>query len=279
MKNINRFLATLLVIALLIGMTGMTATAAERAASITFARTADVELPVDTKVFDGYAVMILDKTTPAVYLRGRTNDRTVMCFVAADGRELGVISYSDHWAIIEKYKTMVQLPAGGTLASPPDGYTNWNLWFADEFNKLRGLSAGSRTEAVEAHSAETVEKYRQEVIRLVNAEREKAGLTPYIVNEKCMEYSQIRAKELVTEYSHTRPDGTNAGYEIIFNGPKTPSDAIKGWMNSPGHRAAILNETRVYVGAGCYITSNDTYAWQMYFERDPDVYANTLILG
>jgi len=50
-------------------------------------------------------------------------------------------------------------------------------------------------------------------------------------------------------------------------------------MNSPGHKAAILNENRVFVGAGLYITSTGGCFWQMYFERDPEVYANTKIMG
>jgi len=50
-------------------------------------------------------------------------------------------------------------------------------------------------------------------------------------------------------------------------------------MNSPGHKAAILNENRVYVGAGVFVTVNNTLYFQMYFERDPDIYANTLIFG
>jgi hypothetical protein len=235
--------------------------------------------PSNTTVFEGYNVTILDKTTPAVNVRGRTDDRNVMCFVAADDREIGVITYSDYRAIIDKNKKMIVYPDGSSLGVPPDGSSNWNEWFADHFNKLRGLDSGSRVVAVETQTAETVEAYRQELIRLVNIERENAGLSPYIVHDVCMEYSQLRAAELVTLFSHSRPDGTNAGYEIISAKALTPSGVVKAWMESTGHRAAILNENRLYVGAGCHITSNGTMFWQMYFERDPEVYANTFLLG
>lgn len=218
-----------------------------------------------TKVFEGFPVTVLDQTTPAVTMRGRADDRSVMCFVSAANIEVGVISYSDFQAIISKNKVVVQLEGGGTLNVPPDGRSSWNEWLADEFNKFRGLGAGSREKAVETHTTEIIEEYRQEMIRLVNAEREKVGLSPYIINDKCMAYSQIRAEELVTLFSHTRPDGTNAGYEICTAKGNTPAEAIKAWMESTGHRAAILNADRAYVGAGCYITSTGGVYWQMFF--------------
>lgn len=235
--------------------------------------------PAASKVFEGFTLTVLDQTTPAANMRGRQGDPNVMCFISAAEKEIGSMSYRDYLAVIEKNKKVVALVGGGTLATPPDGRSNWSEWFADEFNKHRGLGAENRAEAVVSDTTETVEAYRQELVRLVNLEREKAGLPAYIINDECMEYSKTRAEELATQYSHTRPDGTNAGYEIICMGPISPEGAVSGWMNSPGHKAAILNENRVYVGAGCHINSNGTILWQMYFERDPEVYANTLILG
>ncbi len=253
MKNINRFLAALLVIALLIGMTGFTANSAEKA------------ITMPTKVFDGFNLTILDGTTPAVDMRGRTNDRTVMCFVSADGRELGVISYSEYWAVIEKHQTTVLLPEGGMLAVPPDNHESWNMWFADEFNKLRGLNAGSRKD-----STETIEKYRQEVIKLVNAEREKASLPALSVDEKAMEYAQTRAHEIIGNYSHTRPNGLEkpsdelgALIENIAFG-QSPDVVMSAWMDSPGHRSGILDDDAHALGVGCY-WSGTTYYWAQIF--------------
>ena len=235
------------------------------------------DVSASTKVFEGYNVTVLDKATPAVSMRGRTDDRNVMCFVSAADQEIGVISYSDYNAIIAKNKKVVQLEGGGTLGIPPDGRSSWNEWFADEFNKYRELTAGSREEAVASYTDETIDNYRQELIRLVNIERENVGLPPYVINEKCMEYSQLRAEELVTLFSHTRPDGTYAGYEIISAKSNTPAGAINAWMESTGHKAAILNADRSFVGAGCYITSNGGVYWQMFFALDPELHANSFL--
>ena len=264
MKHITRALAVLITAIMLLCTPDFTANAAAAATS--------------GDIFAGYSVTVLDKTTPAVDMRGRTSDRNVMCFISASGSEVGVISHSDYNAIIKKHQKVVNLPGGGTYGAPPVDGKTWEAWFADEFNRHRGLDSGSREKAVAVHTAETIEKYRQELIVLVNKEREKAGLPPYIVDDQCMAYSQTRAKELVDLFSHTRPDGTNAGYEICTMIGTVPEDALQAWMDSPPHRAAILNKTRTYVGAGVHITSNGGYHWQMYFERDPDVYANTLIM-
>ena len=75
-------------------------------------------------------------------------------------------------------------------------------------------------------------------------------------------------KALHTLFSHTRPNGLNAGYEIISMGRGTPQAVVESWLNSPGHRAAILNGWRTNVGAGVYINRAGGLHWQMYFYGD-----------
>lgn len=248
MKNRNRILSVILAISALFCMTGFTAYAAT------------------VNIFEGYKVTILDKETPAVTMRGRTTDRNVMCFVSASDQEVGVISYSDYNAMIQKNQKVVSLPGGGTYGAPPVEGKSWEAWFADEFNKYRGLVAGSREEAVASNTAETVDAYRQEIISLVNAEREKAGLPTLYADEKAMEYAQVRAQELLTSYSHTRPDGLKKPYdeigamnENIARGQMTPAEVVEDWMNSPGHRANILNKDAFAIGTGCYWTGASFY--------------------
>ena len=221
--------------------------------------------------FAGIAVNVLDKTTPAVSIQGRTNDRTVMCFVSASGQEVGVISHSDCNAIIQRNGKIISLPGGGTQGVPPVEGKSWEEWLADEFNLYRGLSTDSRKEAVTANIAETIAAYRQEVIRLVNVEREKVGLSALYADEQAMEYAQTRAQELLTSYSHTRPNGLEKPFdeigamnENIARGQYSPAEVVEDWMNSPGHRGNILNKDVFAIGVGCYYTGT-SYYWTQEF--------------
>ncbi len=278
MKNKKKVFMVLITVAVLTCTTGITANAAAQATSSANGLNASYNVAVvatdgttSTKVFEGVSVTVLDKTTPAVNVRGRTNDRTVMCFVSAADQEVGVVSHKDYNTIIQKNQKVVNLPGGGTYGAPPIDGQSWETWFADEFNKYRGLVAGSREEAVKANTAETIQDYRQEVIKLVNAEREKAGLSALFVDEKAMDYAQVRAQELVTSYSHTRPDGLKKPYdeigamnENIARGQGTPMEVVEDWMNSPGHRANILNKDAFAIGVGCYWTGSE-FRWVQEF--------------
>ncbi|GHU38854.1 hypothetical protein FACS1894105_13200 [Clostridia bacterium] len=55
--------------------------------------------------------------------------------------------------------------------------------------------------------------------------------------------------------------------ENIAMGQKNASEAMKSWMNSPGHRANILSRTVTEIGVGAAKTSNGTlYFTQMFMK-------------
>lgn len=119
----------------------------------------------------------------------------------------------------------------------------------------------------------------QEVIRLTNIERAKVGSAPLQYHEGLGRAAMIRAKEINILFSHTRPDGrssstslSDAGVggsasENIAMGYETPADAIAGWMNSSGHRAAMLTNTANYIGVGIYQNDYGTYFWTQEFSE------------
>lgn len=119
--------------------------------------------------------------------------------------------------------------------------------------------------------------YVQQVIELVNAEREKYGLAPLTENATVSDAAQTRAKETVRSFSHTRPNGESCftvlkeygvSYrtcgENIAMGQKTPEQVVNAWMNSEGHRKNILNSSFKQIGVGCY-SANGTYYWSQLF--------------
>ncbi|MGN8755728.1 CAP domain-containing protein [Blautia sp. HCP3S3_C4] len=119
----------------------------------------------------------------------------------------------------------------------------------------------------------------QEVIRLTNIERAKVGSAPLQYHEGLGRAAMIRAKEINISFSHTRPDGrssstalSDAGVggsasENIAMGYETPADAIEGWMNSDGHRVAMLTNTANYIGVGIYQNDYGTYFWTQEFSE------------
>lgn len=122
------------------------------------------------------------------------------------------------------------------------------------------------TKAVSKLSS-TVSDYQQEVLRLVNVERAKEGLSPLEYYFPGQAAADIRAKEIDTKFDHERPDGTmcftalneqgityyHAGENIAY-GFSTPQEVVNAWMNSPGHRANILSGDFNYIIVGVYKT-------------------------
>ena len=122
----------------------------------------------------------------------------------------------------------------------------------------------------------------QEVIRLVNIERAKEGEAPLQYHAKLQEAAMLRAKEISIKFSHDRPDGRDgltalgeAGVgcpdgENIAYGYGTPERVMNAWMNSLGHKAAILSPTATHIGVGFYKAANGRYYWVQDFSYDPD---------
>lgn len=120
--------------------------------------------------------------------------------------------------------------------------------------------------------------YVKRVAELVNEERAKAGFSPLAVNTQAMNAADVRAGEIASNFSHSRPDGssfstalTEAGVkyrasgENIAYGQRTPEEVMAGWMNSEGHRANILNPDFTSIGIGHYQNDAGVNYWVQLF--------------
>jgi uncharacterized protein YkwD len=122
-----------------------------------------------------------------------------------------------------------------------------------------------------------ISSYAAEVLRLVNIERAKAGLSAFTTNQALSAAANKRAQETAQSFSHTRPNGSSfstalqefgvpyrtAGENIAY-GQRSPQEVVTGWMNSPGHRANILNANFNKIGIGVYQTNGVIY-WSQEF--------------
>ncbi|MEU6065476.1 MULTISPECIES: sigma-70 family RNA polymerase sigma factor [Streptomyces] len=106
-----------------------------------------------------------------------------------------------------------------------------------------------------------------QVVALVNKERANAGCGPLTENAQLEKAAQAHSDDMAARnfFDHTNPDGadpgqriTAAGYrwstygENIAQGQQTPQSVMDSWMNSPGHRANILNCSFKEIGVGVH---------------------------
>ena len=117
--------------------------------------------------------------------------------------------------------------------------------------------------------------YIQQVVDLVNAERAKAGLNPLEKSPEVCVAADVRAHEIAGSFSHTRPDGrryrtvladngvsSHFSGENIAGGYRSPSEVVKAWMGSEGHRENIMNPDYTHIGVGYY---NDSASGLQYW--------------
>ncbi|MFC9243750.1 sigma-70 family RNA polymerase sigma factor [Streptomyces sp. NPDC057136] len=110
----------------------------------------------------------------------------------------------------------------------------------------------------------------EQVTALVNSERTKEGCGTVRSNEQLATAASRHSADMAARdyFSHTAPDGsdpgdriTAAGYrwstygENIAKGQRTAADVMDSWMESPGHRANILNCSFKEIGMGVQDTS------------------------
>ena len=124
-----------------------------------------------------------------------------------------------------------------------------------------------------AKAATLVTANAQSVVNQVNRERAARGLSALRVDPALTTAAQIRAKEIVQKFSHTRPDGTkwstvsSAAYgENIAKGQRTADKVMAAWMTYSGHRANILRASYGSIGVAC-LQSGGVYYWVQLFGR------------
>ncbi|MFF7725003.1 CAP domain-containing protein [Streptomyces sp. NPDC008001] len=119
-----------------------------------------------------------------------------------------------------------------------------------------------------------------EVIALTNAERAAAGLRPLAPDARLAAAAQAHSDDMVARgfYAHTSPEGSEpwdraraAGAphpgigENIACGQRSAPEVVRGWMDSPGHRANILKPDFAHIGVGYATGSSAGTYWTQLF--------------
>ncbi|MFD3839507.1 CAP domain-containing protein [Streptomyces sp. NPDC058642] len=117
-----------------------------------------------------------------------------------------------------------------------------------------------------------------EVLKLVNEERAKVGCSPVAANSALSKLAEDFSDAMAAEgfFDHTDPSGrtpwdraeaagiTSLGGENIARGQADAAAVMEAWMNSPGHKANILNCDFQTLGVGVHFGSGGPW-WTQNF--------------
>ncbi|WP_211266849.1 CAP domain-containing protein [Nonomuraea candida] len=120
-----------------------------------------------------------------------------------------------------------------------------------------------------------------QVVTLTNAERAKAGCGPLKHDPKLYAAARGHSADMAAKnyFDHDSQDGRSfmdrikaAGFtggsawaENIAAGQRSAAEVVRGWMNSPGHRANIVNCAYDLIGVGAVQDSRGKIYWTQDF--------------
>ncbi len=134
-------------------------------------------------------------------------------------------------------------------------------------------NTGSNTSTSPSTNSNTssVSQFEQKVIELTNAERAKEGLKALQADTKLMQSARLKSDDMAKNnyFDHTSPTygspfdqmkslgiSYKSAGENIAQGQKTPEEVVQAWMDSPGHRANIMNASYTHIGVGYSASGN-----------------------
>jgi hypothetical protein len=208
------------------------------------------------------AVVKWDKSTKTVTITHEEKEIKILIgkrSYAANGKN----KQMDTAAVLKEDRTFVPVRFIGEEFG---ARVNW-----DRLYRMVYINTIKEQEHSENNKTNNQDDYQKEMLTLVNQIRKKEGLEPLEYDSSLAGAAQVRAGELLSNFSHTRPDGTSCfsilkEYSISYRtcaeniaaGRANPSEVINQWMNSEGHRKNILNPSFRKMGIG-YVKSNEGY--------------------
>lgn len=173
-----------------------------------------------------------------------------------------VVSGDSMWKIANRYQVGLS-----EIKQANPQIKNYDLIYPGQIINIPSLDTG-------------ITSYEQEVVRLVNAIRKENGLHTLTYHWELSRVARHKSQDMKdnryfahnspvygTPYQMMRSFGISfrtAG-ENIAKGYTTPQAVVNGWMNSPGHRANILNASYTHIGVG-YVSAGHHWT-QMFISK------------
>jgi uncharacterized protein YkwD len=137
------------------------------------------------------------------------------------------------------------------------------IWIDDGAIALAGSAASSQA-ALDACTA---------VFNIMNQQRVARGLSELAWSEALRDAAQVRANEITTSFSHTRPNGSefwtvdsSCQYgENLAKLYQSADSVYTAWMNSPTHAANIMDSGYKTVGIAVCQTGDGSWYWAQEF--------------
>lgn len=146
-----------------------------------------------------------------------------------------------------------------------------------KFGYYCGLTLKEKGQISDEPFTATAETETDKILRLVNEARRENGCPALLLNKSLSDAAERRAMEIVRHFAHERPDGKVANtvmdeYGIKWNmfgeniakGQKSAEQVMTDWLESPGHRANILNQDYKNIGIGIYDYNGVKYWVQIF---------------
>jgi uncharacterized protein YkwD len=128
----------------------------------------------------------------------------------------------------------------------------------------------------------TIEEMRAELVRLINVERENAGLPLVETLPELMDCAQTKAQDFNDNnyFAHNSPkygtpekmvrsfvkNATSVGEVIASITSKKPTTIVSGWMISESHKVILLDTKQKYIGVGIVLDADGMhYKWVAQF--------------
>lgn len=179
------------------------------------------------------------------------------------------------------YNSVLTTYVKGIISGYPDGSFsgNRNLSRAEASSIiLRLIDKNSRIKQNLEKNSKKISPFALEVLNLVNIERQNVGIHKLTFCEDLNSVANLKANDMSSYnyFSHESPNydsffdvlkDRNIEYttaaENIAVGQQTPEEVVNDWMNSPEHKAHILNPDFNKTGIGT--SSGDKIYWTIVF--------------
>jgi hypothetical protein len=114
------------------------------------------------------------------------------------------------------------------------------------------------------NECEVATPVESQVIAATNEARARSGLPPLVADCNLMSRSRRHCSRMAGEGSFRHSSGS---IENIAYGQNDANEVVTTWLNSPGHRANILNRSYKRIGVASIVGRNGRTYWVQQFSH------------